>query len=290
MAQTNQTLLQLKEVNPNMEFDILKVTTQGDRVSKPLFQIDRRGIFEKEVDQAVADGRADFAVHSMKDVPSNVPPDLVISSVPRRATPNDVVLYRDGLDTDVEMLVGTSSLRRLAQARRYFPEVNVRPIRGNVDTRISCLGKPFDAVILAKAGIERLKINIPHTVLPTSEFIPSPGQGALAIVSRRDDHDTTLVLESIQHMPSRAESEAERAFSQMIESGCRFPVGAYAKSHNGTIHLLCAAYPLDDSAPIKCEASGVDPTSVGISAGRQMIKQGTSSFALKWRQAVEEWK
>lgn len=290
MAQTNQTLLQLKEVHPNMEFDILKITTQGDRVSKPLFQIDRRGIFEKEVDQAVADGRADFAVHSMKDVPSNVPSDLVISSVPRRATPNDVILYRDGLDTDVKMLVGTSSLRRLAQARRYFPEVNVRPIRGNVDTRISCLGKSFDAVILAKAGIERLKINIPHTVLPTSEFIPSPGQGTLAIVSRRDDHDTIQVLESIQHMPSRAESEAERAFSQVIESGCRFPVGAYAKSHNGTIRLLCAAYPLDGSAPIKCEASGVDPISVGTYAGRQMIKQGASSFGLKWRQAVEEWK
>lgn len=273
-----------------MEFDILKVTTRGDRVSKPLFQIDRRGIFEKEVDQAVADGRADFAIHSMKDVPSNMPPDLAISSVPRRAAPNDVILYRDGLGTGAKILVGTSSLRRLAQARRYFPGVDVRPIRGNVDTRISCLGKPFDAVILAKAGLERLKINVPHTVLPTSEFIPSPGQGTLAIVSRRDDHDTTLVLESIQHMPSRDESEAERAFSKVVESGCRFPVGAYAKSHNGTIHLLCAAYSLDDSAPIKCEASGEDPVSVGAHAGRQMVQQGASSFALKWRQAVDEWR
>lgn len=273
-----------------MEFDILQVTTQGDRVSKPLFQMDRRGIFEKEVDQAVADGRADFAVHSMKDVPSDMPPDLVISSVPRRATPNDIILYRDGLNTNSKMLVGTSSLRRLAQTRRHFPDVDVEPIRGNVDTRISRLGRPFDAIILAKAGIERLQIDVPHTLLPISEFIPSPGQGALAIVSRKDDGDTISVLESIQHMPSRAESEAERTFSGVIESGCRFPVGAYAKSSNDTIHLLCAAYPLDGSSPITCEATGTNPVSVGTSAGHQMVKQGASSFALKWRQAVEGWK
>lgn len=272
-----------------MEFDILQVTTQGDRISKPLFQMDRRGIFEKEVDQAVADGRADFAVHSMKDVPSDVSPNLTISCVPRRATPNDIILYNDK-DANSKMLVGTSSLRRLAQARRYFPGVDVRPIRGNVDTRISRLGRPFDAIILAKAGIERLQIDIPHTVLPANEFVPSPGQGALAIMARKDDGDTISVLESIQHTPSRAESEAERAFSEVIESGCRFPVGAYAQSSNGTIRLSCAAYPLDDSPPITCEATGINPISVGVSAGRQMIKQGASSFGLKWRKAVEGWK
>ena len=290
MAQTGYILSQLEEANSDVQFEILRVTTQGDRVSRPLFQMDRRGIFEKEVNQAVADKRADFAVHSMKDVPSEISPGLVISSVPRRATPNDVILYRDGLDKDSKMLVGTSSLRRLAQTRRFFHDVDVQPIRGNVDTRISRLGRPFDAIILAKAGIERLKIDPPHTILPTSKFVPSPGQGALAIISRKDDTDTIQLLESIQHRPSRAESEAERAFSSMIESGCRFPVGAYANSSNGTIHLLCAAYPLDDSPPIICEDTGTDPILVGASVGRQMGEKGASSFELKWRQSVEEWK
>lgn len=250
-------------------------------------------MFEKDVDMAVADGRADFAVHSMKDVPSDIPHGLVISCVPKRATPNDIILYRNNLDTGnppPDMLVGTSSLRRMAQARRYLGRVNVKPIRGNVDTRISRIGNPFDAIILAKAGIERLHLDVTHTVLPTDEFVPSPGQGLLAIISRKKDNDMISTLKSIQHAPSRMESETERALSNVIESGCRFPVGAYAQNRNGMIHLVCAAYPLDDSPPIISEASGTDPISVGESAGHKLIKQGASSLALKWRQALQEWK
>lgn len=292
LAQTAQTLQLLQGVRPGARFEILRVTTRGDRTSEALFRMNRRGIFEKEVDQAVADGRADFAVHSMKDVPTSMPPGLVLASVPARHPPNDVILFREGLnleDPPPGMLIGTSSLRRMAQARLRFGTAKVLPMRGNVDTRVSKIGDPYDAIILAKAGIGRLGIDRPHTVLPTDEFVPSPGQGALAIVAREGDDDTISLLRSIQDGQSRAEAEAERALSTIIESGCRFPVGACARTADGTIRLECAAYSLDGSDPIRARAAGTDPRAVGEEAGRSLLERGASSLALKWRQEIDRW-
>lgn len=292
LAQTGQIIRALMRADPDSTFRTIKITTKGDTDAKPLFRMDRRGVFEKEVDMAVADGRADFAVHSMKDVPTEIPDGLVLACVPRRAPPNDVMICKDGMDPESPppgSVVGTSSLRRAAQVRMAFPEVEVRPIRGNVDTRVSRVGESLDAVVLARAGIERLGLDIPYRILPTETFVPSPGQGALAVVARSGDRRTISLLESIQDGPSRAETEAERALSQVIESGCRFPVGAYARSEGNLIRMVAAAYRPDGGGAIVSRQSGSDPAEVGRAAGGELLEQGAASLALNWRRQLAEW-
>lgn len=292
LAQTAQTIGELSRSDPESTFRAIRITTKGDTDAKPLFRMDRRGIFEKEVDMAVADGRADFAVHSMKDVPTDIPDGLVLACVPRRAPPNDVLICREGIDPRSPppgSVVGTSSLRRAAQVRMAFPGVEVRPIRGNVDTRVSRVGGSLDAVVLARAGIERLGLDVPYEVLPTETFVPSPGQGALAVVARSDDRPTISLLESIQDGPSRAETEAERALSRVIESGCRFPVGAYASSEDGLVRMVAAAYHPGGGGAIVSRRSGSDPAEVGRAAGNDLLERGAAALALNWRRQLAEW-
>lgn len=292
LAQTAQTIGELSRSDPESTFRAIRITTKGDTDAKPLFRMDRRGIFEKEVDMAVADGRADFAVHSMKDVPTDIPDGLVLACVPRRAPPNDVLICREGIDPRSPppgSVVGTSSLRRAAQVRMAFPGVEVRPIRGNVDTRVSRVGGSLDAVVLARAGIERLGLDVPYEVLPTETFVPSPGQGALAVVARSDDRPTISLLESIQDGPSRAETEAERALSRVIESGCRFPVGAYARSEDGLVRMVAAAYRPGGGGAIVSRRSGSDPAEVGRAAGNDLLERGAAALALNWRRQLAEW-
>lgn len=289
MAQARLAVNMLKDVEPDVSFDVVTVTTKGDTDSRPMFEMDRRGIFEREVNQAVADGRADFAVHSMKDVPNEMAPGLVLACVPERADPYDTMVCRPNLDTGGRFVVGTSSLRRAAQARLVFPECEVRPIRGNVDTRVSRVGGDYDAVILARAGLGRLGLNA-HTVsLPRDTFIPSPGQGALALVCRDDDHTMVSLLQTIQDGHARAEAEAERALSRILESGCRFPVAACARHDGHMVRMRAAAYMAGGGA-VHAESAGTDPAAVGEEAGRILLESGAASFALKWRQGVEGWR
>ena len=289
MAQARLAMNMLKDVEPDVSFDVVTVTTKGDTDSRPMFAMDRRGIFEREVNQAVADGRADFAVHSMKDVPNEMAPGLVLACVPERADPYDTMVCRPNLDTGGRFVVGTSSLRRAAQARLAFPECEVRPIRGNVDTRVSRVGGDYDAVILARAGLGRLGLNA-HTVsLPRDTFIPSPGQGALALVCRDDDQAMVSLLQTIQDGHARAEAEAERALSRILESGCRFPVAACARHDGHMVRMRAAAYEAGGGA-VHAECSGTDPAAVGEEAGCILLESGAASFALKWRQDVEGWR
>ena len=287
ISQTN-LVLNLIRKHDTASFEISTITTRGDRERTPLFRMGKRGIFEKEVNEAVVRGTADFAVHSMKDVPGIIHPKLTLAAVPARGPPGDVLVCRTGLhpdDLSPGMVVGTSSLRRLAQAQLAYPGITIRPVRGNVDTRIRKLDTGYDALILARAGLERLNLDVPYVPLSTKQFVPSPGQGALAVVSRADDHRLLDILRRIEHTPSRTAAEAERALSGVLESGCRFPVGAYAQvSDDGTIHLSAAAYREDGNDPIYCQGSGTDPHQVGRDVGCAMMESGADSLALKWRQ------
>lgn len=287
ISQTNLVLNLIRRYH-TASFEISTITTRGDRERKPLFRMGKRGVFEKEVNEAVVHGKADFAVHSMKDVPGMMHPKLTLAAVPVRGPPDDVLICRAGLHPDdigPGMVVGTSSLRRLAQAHLAYPGITVRPIRGNVDTRIKKLDAGYDALILARAGLERLNLDVPYAPLPIGQFVPSPGQGALAVVARADDHQLLPILQHIEHAPSRLAAEAERALSGVLESGCRFPVGAYARvSDDGIIHMTAAAYREDGGDPIYHQDSGTDPHQVGRDIGRAMIESGADSLALKWRQ------
>jgi len=295
IAQTNWVINQLQNVYPNIEFEIKSITTKGDTDARPLFTIDQKGIFEKEIDKAVAQKEIDFAVHSLKDVPSQLDENLVLACIPKREMVNDVFISSDNSSLDTiksGAVVGTSSLRRAVQISRRRPDVKVKPIRGNIETRIKKIyGDKYDAVVLAQAGISRIGIDVSFSKLSIEDFSPSPGQGALAIVARKDDEQTIQMLKKIEDNDSRLEVEAERWLSNFVESGCRFPVGAYAKSRGDKMTLTVSAFSVDGKKLIHVTKLGSknDPQSLGKSTGEELREQGVNDLALNWREKVEEW-
>jgi hydroxymethylbilane synthase len=295
LAQTNWVVSELGKVYPSTEFDIQPIKTQGDTDARPLFTIDQKGIFEREIDRAVAEGKVDFAVHSLKDVPSQLDPRLALACVPKRELVNDVFISSD--DSTLETIregsvIGTSSLRRAVQISRKRPDVKVKPIRGNIETRIKKVSdKNYDAIVLAQAGISRLGIDVSFTSFSIDDFSPSPGQGALAIVARKNDEKTIDMLKKIEDLDSRLEIEAERALSDFVDSGCRFPVGAYAKSHGAEMNIWVCAFSVDGKQSLYVTKTGSknDPYSLGKNAGEELRKKGVNDLALNWREKVEEW-
>ena len=295
LAQTNWVISELRKKNPDSKYEIKTITTKGDTDSRPLFTIDQKGIFEKEIDRAVAQKEIDFAVHSLKDVPSELDEDLIIASIPKREVVNDVFISSDGssLESIKEgAVIGTSSLRRAVQISRKRPDVIVKPIRGNIETRIKkASGENYDAIVLAQAGISRLGVDVKFSPLTIDDFSPSPGQGAIAIVARTNDSQTISMLKKIEDADSRLEIEAERALSDFVDSGCRFPIGAYAKSKGTEMMLSVRAFSVDGKKSIKVDKTGSkeDPKSLGKDAGEELCEKGVNDLALNWREKVEEW-
>ena len=302
LAQTVQTIKKLKKANPVCNYTIMPITTKGDVDTRPLFTIDQKGIFEKEIDMAVSQKKVDFAVHSMKDVPSTLPDGLVLGCVPPRESADDVLVTRKGYtihSLPAGAVVGTSSLRRAVQTNRIRPDVIVKPIRGNVETRIKkVVDCKVDGIILAYAGLARLDLlssssDVTFEKLPSDLFVSSPGQGALAIVARGDDYTTIQMLQKIEDMPTRIEIEAERALSMVIDSGCRFPVGAHARITKDMVHITADAFSMDGSERIRVilQDSIYDQshTDIGRRAGEELLKKGARDLAINWRKGVQEW-
>ncbi|MDH3610612.1 MAG: hydroxymethylbilane synthase [Nitrosopumilus sp.] len=295
LAQTNWVISELKKHNSELEFEIKTIQTKGDVDARPLFTIDQKGIFEKEIDRAVLEQKIDFAVHSLKDVPSQLDENLVLACIPKRETVNDVFISSDGATLDSiksNAIVGTSSLRRAVQVMRKRSDVTVKPIRGNIETRIRKISQgDYDAIVLAQAGISRLGLEVKYSLLSTDEFSPSPGQGALAIVSRKDDFETISMLKKIEDSESRLEIEAERSLSDYVDSGCRFPIGAYAQSNGLDMSLIVSAFSVDGKKSIIVKKSGPknDPISLGHNVGAELREKGVNDLALNWREKVEEW-
>jgi len=295
IAQTDWVISELQKTNSSLSFDIKPITTKGDTDTRPLFAMEQKGIFEKEIDRAVFEKEVDFAVHSLKDVPSQLDPNLIISCIPKREAVNDVLITRDGFDIEEipsGSVIGSSSLRRAVQVTRKRPDVIVKPVRGNIETRIKKVeeGK-FDGIVLAQAGITRLGTDTKISKLPTNDFLPSPGQGALAIVSRKDNSSTLEMLKKIEDYRSRMEIEAERALSDSVDSGCRFPVGAVATSDANSLTLKVAVYSMDGKKSIILEKTGSieEPHVLGRLLGDELRDRGVKEIASNWREELEEW-
>jgi len=295
IAQTNWVISELKKVNLDSEYEIKTITTKGDTDTRPLFTIDQKGIFEKEIDRAVAQKDVDFAVHSLKDVPSQLDSNLILACIPKREVVNDVFISSDNSSLESikpTAVIGTSSLRRAVQITRKRPDVTVKPIRGNIETRIrKTLGEDYDAIVLAQAGITRLGVDTKFSPLSIDDFLPSPGQGAIAVVARNDDSQTISMLKKIEDIDSRLEIEAERALSDYVDSGCRFPLGAYAKSNDSKITLTVTAFSVDGKKSLEVKKTGdkKNPEFIGKNAGEELQEQGVNDLALNWREKVEEW-
>lgn len=243
LAQCRAWIAELVRSRPDLEVEELHVVTTGDRITdRPLADIGGKGLFLKEIEEALVDGRADLAVHSMKDVPPDLHPRLTIGCVPEREDPRDVLVSRTGralVDLPPGTRIGTSSLRRAVQAQEANRNVEVVPLRGNVGTRIrKCREGAVDAVLLARAGINRLGLG--HEVtedLAPEQFLPAVGQGALAIEHRADDDQLRELLAPLQHLETAITVEAERGVMASVEGDCKTPVAAFALREGNDLWL-----------------------------------------------------
>jgi hydroxymethylbilane synthase len=288
----------LKKLNPSISSEIIMINTKGDVDKRPLFSLDKKGIFEKELNEAVIRNKVDFAVHSLKDIPSDFSNQLTIASIPKRDKPNDVLVNKKKLklkDLPPGAVIGTSSLRRAIQLMKKRPDLKAKPIRGNVDTRIKkSVAGEYDSVILAEAGLRRLGMtDLIVERFNVADFVPPPGQGAIAIVCRKDNEDLIKVLKSLEDPQSRAEIEAERALLSRIEAGCRFPVGAIALSSDNThkIVLYASIFSADGTKSLKIKKTGTnkDPRKLGIAAANMLLERGAMKLAEGWRAALDDW-
>ena len=298
LLQTQIVLTALRKANSSIEFEIVTISTKGDTDYRAIFAIDQKGIFEKELNDAVRRGSIDFAVHSLKDLPSDLNDELIIASIPKRGSPNDVLVNEKKLklsDLPKESIVGTSSLRRAIQIMRRRPDLNVKPIRGNVETRVKkSINGEYDAVVLAEAGLVRLGMkDVIVERFNIRSFMPSPGQGAIAIICRKNNHRLVKLLKSIEDKQSRAEIDAEREMSSKIEGGCRFPVGAIAvtSSDRRKITLYASVFSADGIRSINLQKSGSikNPHKLGTMVAEMLIKEDVIKLSEDWHDAVERW-
>ncbi len=253
LIQTELALREIRGVIPDSKFEIIKVKTKGDVIKdKPLYKIGVKGVFEKEVNKKVLDGEADIAVHSMKDIPSELDPELEIVYIPDRGPVNDVLIHRSGepisiFDLASGSVVGTSSIRRRAQIKFLRDDLIVEDIRGNVDTRVRKLfDGEYDAIVLAEAGIQRLDLNIKYSRLPIKPFTPAPGQGFIAVVAKKDSELASILKNNVS--PANwASANAEREFIKAIGAGCRVPIGGTCLYRDGKLIFIACAISRDGS-------------------------------------------
>ncbi|XP_033125326.1 porphobilinogen deaminase-like [Anneissia japonica] len=265
MIQTKKVISALKEVDPEMEYQIETMETIGDKIQdKALSKIGQTNLFTKELEQALADKHVDMIVHSFKDLPTTLPDGMVIASVIKRDDPHDAVVFHPKhagktLRTlPTGSVLGTSSVRRRAQLKRCYPNLAFKDVRGNLNTRLRKLDEADDysALILAKAGLERMGWNSRiNQVLGPNECMYSVSQGAIAIEVRSDDNKMIEFLSKLHHMDSLLECIAERALLRKLEGGCSAPVGVYTDIKEGQMHLTAAALSLDGSECVKMSMS-----------------------------------
>lgn len=287
--QTEHVVNRLRAFWPNREFDITRIKTQGDQVlDVPLAKIGGQGVFVKELENALLAGEIDLAVHSLKDMPSQITPGLEFGAISEREDPRDVLVSR--LNLPLAQLppgakVGTSSPRRSAQVLAARPDLQMVDLRGNLDTRLrKALTEDYDAMILAAAGIIRLGFQDRVVeYLPFEVCLPAVGQGALAIEIRRGDEETAGLVQRLDNPEARAAVTAERAFMRALEGGCQAPVGAYGTSVDGRLWLRGAVVALDGGRVIREELKGSSAEAERI--GEQLAEKAISQGA---REILEE--
>jgi hydroxymethylbilane synthase len=251
------------------------VKTTGDKITDvPLAKVGTKGLFTKEIEEALLDGRADLAVHSLKDLPTELPEGLVLAAVPEREDPRDAVVGKTLVRLPLGARVGTSSLRRAAQLRQLRPDLQVESVRGNLDTRLRKLDEgQYDAILLAAAGLKRLgwggRI---AEILPPEQMCPAVGQGALAIETRAGFDQVAM----LDHAETHTAVLAERAVLAALGGGCQVPIGAYATVSEGHIHVLAIVAAPDGTQVIRAEAEGqaAQAADIGARLAADLLQRG----------------
>ncbi len=283
-AQNIQQRLQV--LYPQARITICGMTTQGDRVlDQTLTKIGGKGLFVKELEEALAAGDADIAVHSMKDVPMVLPPGFEIAAITEREDPRDAFVskhYRSLAQLPAGSRVGTSSLRRESQIRARFAQLLIEPLRGNVQTRLTKLDEGnYAAIILAAAGLKRLGLAARITaILPPEESLPAPGQGALGIECRAERSDVSAMMHALNHDSTAACVRAERALSRALSGNCQLPLGAYAQAEGSHLRLRGFVASPDGNRLVRAELTGDanDPEALGIELAARLKAQGAAEI------------
>jgi hydroxymethylbilane synthase len=242
LRQTELVIDALRQAHGDIALNVKEIRTEGDRSDAPLSVLGGQGVFVKEIEAALLRREIDLAVHSLKDLPPEIPEGLVLAAIPERADPRDALVTRRGAklaELSSGAKIGTGSARRAVQLRALRPDVEPVEIRGNVETRIRKVDEGrCQGAVLAVAGLERLGLLARASqVLSIEEMVPAVGQGALAVEARTDDEELIELLRPIDHEASRIACEAERAFLERLGAGCRFPAGAYVDVQGETVHV-----------------------------------------------------
>ena len=281
--QSNYIKSCLEKEYPDCEVRLQKIVTKGDKIlDVPLSKIGGKGLFTKEIETALLDGEVDLAVHSLKDMPTKLPDGLCLTAITERAVVGDAFVsnqYNTFAEMPAGAVLGTSSLRRKAQLLAKRPDLDIRDLRGNVDTRLHKLDEgQYDAIILAAAGLTRLGYaeRIKET-LPCDFCIPAVGQGALAIECRTDNKEVRAMLEFLNHPATKSCTDAERAFLGLVEGGCQVPIGVHADvTAEDRMHIVAIIASLDGSTLLRDEIDGnvTDAVALGQNLGKRMLENG----------------
>lgn len=282
LVQTNWVVEALKKVNPGIEFEVKVIKTKGDLVTHlPLHKIGDKGLFTKEIEQQLLNKEIDLAVHSMKDMPSVLPDGLKFASVPRREDPRDVLVLKDGYNTikDLPMgaKIGTGSKRRTYQLLKYRPDLEIVPIRGNIDTRIRKIeDENLDGVVLAAAGLLRADLeNRISYYLPTNIMVPAPAQGALALEIRENDSYMEEIISHIKDEATEIQVSAERGFLTGVNGSCHVPMGAYCEIDNDKL-TLTGLYGNEDGTKLvvkSIEGKVSDANRIGYDLAKEVLEE-----------------
>ncbi len=289
LVQTYWVQEQLQNAFPDRNFEVHTMSTQGDKIlDVALAKIGDKGLFTKELEVGMLNGETDFAVHSLKDLPTNLPPGLVLGCVTEREDPADALVLHekhagkqlDGLPAGA--VIGTSSLRRLAQLRHHYPHLAFKDVRGNLNTRLGKLDAgEYDALILAVAGLRRLGMgDRVHQVIPADISLHAVGQGALGIECRADDTEILALLKVLEHTPTAYRCHAERSFLHELEGGCQVPIGVNTVITDGTLTLTGLVASLDGQTVIKDVVSGAATQAepLGIELAHKLKAQGAQAI------------
>ncbi|MGD9677376.1 MAG: hydroxymethylbilane synthase [Vulcanibacillus sp.] len=291
LTQTHWVIKQLQLLNLAYEFEVKEIMTTGDKIlDVTLSKVGGKGLFVKEIEQALIDGEIDFAVHSLKDMPYEMPEGLTLAAIPKREDPRDCIVSLKGYNIDTlpsGAIVGTSSLRRMAQILSYRNDLQIKSIRGNLNTRLrKLLEGDYDAILLATAGIKRLGWEDKITgYIDTSICIPAVGQGALGIQARINDKEISDLLDKIDDISTRTLISAERALLYRLEGGCQIPIGAYAEWVDDQISLVGIVGSIDGKILIKQQgvAAKENAVELGIKVANDLIINGADKILAEVR-------
>ena len=285
LVQTYWVQEQLQKAFPDRTFEVHTMSTQGDKIlDVALAKIGDKGLFTKELEVGMLQQEIDFAVHSLKDLPTRLPEGLMLGAVSERENPADaLVVHQKHQDKQIDTLpagavVGTSSLRRLAQLRHHFPHLTFKDIRGNLNTRLQKLDAgEYDAIILAVAGLYRLGMSDRvHQILPAEVSLYAVGQGALGIECRANDTEVLALIKAIEHVPTRDRTLAERAFLRELEGGCQVPIGVNTELQGDTLTLAGIVASVDGKRLVKDTVTGAvsQAEQLGIELAQRLRQQG----------------